>query len=184
VCKGVNRNQHELCVRFCIRFFFCLALQSVLASFYTQNVYTHPRAITNARDIRYGANLFNVEQVSKKEWPKELWLAISLEGVGIFPRGERKCLAFHRYESVLSFGAPVANKYKIMVGSLGLRSAPLCLFWLSPSHVNLIWDVAPIALTRAHLETHTHTHTHTHAHSNSHLLAMHTTGGQRRLDAV
>jgi len=67
----------------------------------------------------YGANLFNVEQMSKKEWPRELWLAISLEGVGIFPRGERKCLAFHRYESVLSFGAPVANKYKIMVDNVG-----------------------------------------------------------------
>lgn len=67
----------------------------------------------------YASNLFNVEQVSKKEWPKELWLAISLEGVGIYPRGERKCLAFHRYESVLSFGAPVANKYKIMVDNVG-----------------------------------------------------------------
>lgn len=67
----------------------------------------------------YGANLFDVEQTSKKEWPKELWLAISLEGVGIFPRNDRKCLAFYRYESVLSFGAPVANKYKIMVDNVG-----------------------------------------------------------------
>jgi len=67
----------------------------------------------------YGSNLFDVEQTSKKDWPKELWLAISLEGVGIFPRNERKCLAFHRYESVLSFGAPVANKYKIMVDQYG-----------------------------------------------------------------
>ena len=67
----------------------------------------------------YGANLFPVEQNSKKEWPKKLWLAISLEGVGIFPAGERKCLAFYRYETVLSFGAPVANKYKIMVDGVG-----------------------------------------------------------------
>ena len=42
----------------------------------------------------YGANLFDVEQDAKhltgpmKDWPKELWLAISLEGVGVFPRGE------------------------------------------------------------------------------------------------
>ena len=79
----------------------------------------------------YGANLFNVEQVSKKEWPKELWLAISLEGVGIFPRGERKCLAFHRYESVLSFGAPVANKYKIMASlSLSLSLSPFLPCWV------------------------------------------------------
>merc|ERR1712146_746668 len=54
----------------------------------------------------YGANLFEVEQTSTKAWPKKLWLAIQLEGVGIFPQGERKCLAFYKYESVLSFGAP------------------------------------------------------------------------------
>ncbi len=36
----------------------------------------------------YGANLFEVEQTSNKSWPKELWLAISLQGVGVFPRGE------------------------------------------------------------------------------------------------
>jgi myosin X len=31
----------------------------------------------------------------------------------------RKRLAFYRYETVLSFGAPVANKYKIMVDNVG-----------------------------------------------------------------
>lgn len=67
----------------------------------------------------YGANLFEVEQTSNKAWPKELWLAISLNGVGIFPRGERKRIAFYKYETVLSFGAPVANKYKIMVDNVG-----------------------------------------------------------------
>lgn len=36
----------------------------------------------------YGANLFDVEQTTNKQWPKELTLAISLQGVGIFPRGE------------------------------------------------------------------------------------------------
>lgn len=69
----------------------------------------------------YGANLFDVEYVqqTKNGWPKELWLAISLDGVGIFPRNERECLAYYQYESVLSFGAPVANKYKIMVDNVG-----------------------------------------------------------------
>jgi myosin X len=51
--------------------------------------------------------------------PKELWLAISAEGIGLFPRGERKCLAMYSYEAVLSFGAPVANKYKIMIDQVG-----------------------------------------------------------------
>ena len=63
----------------------------------------------------YGANLFNVSQTFNKMWPTELWLAISLHGVGIFERGKSKRIAFYRYETVLSFGAPVANKYKIMV---------------------------------------------------------------------
>lgn len=31
----------------------------------------------------------------------------------------RKRLAFYKYETVLSFGAPVANKYKIMVDNVG-----------------------------------------------------------------
>jgi myosin X len=100
----------------------------------------------------YGSNLFDVEQTTNKQWPKELTLAISLQGIGIFPRGEyvdgqfgltpwcfehspnarlclllvlilfpnrRKRLAFYKYETVLSFGAPVANKYKIMVDNVG-----------------------------------------------------------------
>jgi len=67
----------------------------------------------------YGANLFEVEQTSNKMWPNELWLAISLHGVGVFERGKPKRLAFYRYETVLSFGAPVANKYKIMVDNVG-----------------------------------------------------------------
>jgi hypothetical protein len=36
----------------------------------------------------YGSNLFDVEQTSNKQWPKDLTLGISLQGVGIFPRGE------------------------------------------------------------------------------------------------
>jgi myosin X len=67
----------------------------------------------------YGSNLFEVEQTTNKAWPKELWLAISLNGVGIYVRGERKRLGFYKYETVLSFGAPVANKYKIMVDNVG-----------------------------------------------------------------
>eukprot|EP00056_Hartaetosiga_gracilis_P013065 m.213142 g.213142 ORF g.213142 m.213142 type:complete len:1878 (+) comp13789_c0_seq6:2376-8009(+) len=63
----------------------------------------------------YGANLFEVTQTSQKEWPKELWLAINLEGVGIYPRGQPQRLAFFKYETVLSFGAPVSNQYKILV---------------------------------------------------------------------
>ena len=71
----------------------------------------------------YGANLFDVSHdmttgpLAKS--PKDLWLAISAEGVGLFPRGERKCLAMYSYEAVLSFGAPVANKYKIMIDQVG-----------------------------------------------------------------
>ena len=67
-----------------------------------------------------GANLFDVECVQTKNgWPKELWLAVSLDGIGIFPRNERESLVYHSYESVLSFGAPAANKYKIVVDNAG-----------------------------------------------------------------
>eukprot|EP00049_Salpingoeca_infusionum_P017514 m.353252 g.353252 ORF g.353252 m.353252 type:complete len:1850 (+) comp16718_c0_seq1:158-5707(+) len=67
----------------------------------------------------YGCNLFEVTQTLRKEWPKELWLGISLEGVSIFPKNQRERLAFFRYETVLSFGAPVSNKYKIVVDGSG-----------------------------------------------------------------
>jgi myosin X len=33
----------------------------------------------------YGCNLFEVVQTSRKDWPKDVWLGISLEGVSIFP---------------------------------------------------------------------------------------------------
>ena len=71
----------------------------------------------------YGANLFDVSHDMTTgplaKAPKDLWLAISAEGVGLFPRNERKCLAMYSYEAVLSFGAPVANKYKIMIDQVG-----------------------------------------------------------------
>jgi len=67
----------------------------------------------------WGCNIFDVVQASRKDWPKELWLAISLEGVGIFKRNSRDRLAFFPYQSILSFGAPVNNKYKILVDGSG-----------------------------------------------------------------
>ena len=33
----------------------------------------------------YGCNLFEVTQTSKKDWPKDVWLGISLDGVSVFP---------------------------------------------------------------------------------------------------
>merc|ERR1711974_557439 len=63
----------------------------------------------------WGCNLFDVVRSSRKEWDKELWLAISLEGVGIYKRNSRDRLEFFPYQSILSFGAPVSNKYKILV---------------------------------------------------------------------
>ena len=71
----------------------------------------------------YGANLFDVSHDMTTgplaKAPKDLWLAISAEGVGLFPRNERRCLAMYSYEAVLSFGAPFANKYKMMIDQVG-----------------------------------------------------------------
>jgi myosin X len=71
----------------------------------------------------YGANLFEVTHVSTTgplaKFPKELWLAVLAEGVGVFPRGQRQCLAMYSYEQVLSFGAPVASSYRIVIDAHG-----------------------------------------------------------------
>jgi len=67
----------------------------------------------------WGCNLFDVTQATRKDWPKELWLAISLEGVGVYKRNSRERLDFYPYQAILSFGAPVNNRYKILVDGAG-----------------------------------------------------------------
>ncbi|XP_061696438.1 unconventional myosin-X isoform X2 [Syngnathoides biaculeatus] len=62
----------------------------------------------------YGATLFNVE-CRDGSFPCELWLGVSRHAVSVYKRGEQWPLEVFPYERVRSFGAPLANTYKIVV---------------------------------------------------------------------
>ncbi|XP_051943469.1 unconventional myosin-X [Hippocampus zosterae] len=62
----------------------------------------------------YGSTLFNVE-CGDGTFPSELWLGVSREAVSVYKRGEPWPLEVFPYERILSFGAPLANTYKIAV---------------------------------------------------------------------
>ncbi|XP_021402400.1 unconventional myosin-X [Lonchura striata] len=62
----------------------------------------------------YGSTLFDVE-CKEGGFPQELWLGVSADAVSVYKRGEGRPLEVFQYEHILSFGAPLANTYKIMV---------------------------------------------------------------------
>ncbi|XP_077209462.1 unconventional myosin-X isoform X2 [Paroedura picta] len=62
----------------------------------------------------YGAALFDVE-CKAGGFPQELWLGVSADAVSVYKRGEGRPLEVFQYEHILSFGAPFANAYKIVV---------------------------------------------------------------------
>ncbi|XP_061549912.1 unconventional myosin-X isoform X1 [Phycodurus eques] len=62
----------------------------------------------------YGSTLFNVE-CRDGTFPCELWLGVSRHAVSVYKRGEPWPLEVFPYELVRSFGAPLANTYKIAV---------------------------------------------------------------------
>uniref|UniRef100_G3Q1P3 Myosin X n=1 Tax=Gasterosteus aculeatus TaxID=69293 RepID=G3Q1P3_GASAC len=62
----------------------------------------------------YGSTLFNVES-RDGAFPLELWLGVSREAISVYKRGEAWPLEVFPYEQILSFGAPLANTYKIAV---------------------------------------------------------------------
>ncbi|XP_068092821.1 unconventional myosin-X [Hyperolius riggenbachi] len=62
----------------------------------------------------YGSTLFDAES-KEGGFPQELWLGVSAEAVSVYKRGEGRPLEVFHYEHILSFGAPFANAYKIVV---------------------------------------------------------------------
>lgn len=62
----------------------------------------------------YGSTLFDVE-CKEGGFPQELWLGVSADAVSVYKRGEGRPLEVFQYEHILSFGAPLANTYKIVV---------------------------------------------------------------------
>lgn len=62
----------------------------------------------------YGSTLFDVE-TKDPGFPPDLWLGVSFKGVGLYKRGDVRPQCQFGYENILSFGAPAANVYKIIV---------------------------------------------------------------------
>ncbi|CAB1446570.1 unnamed protein product [Pleuronectes platessa] len=62
----------------------------------------------------YGSTLFNVE-CRDGSFPCDLWLGVSREAISVYKRGEPWPLEVFPYEQILSFGAPLANSYRIAV---------------------------------------------------------------------
>ncbi|XP_073237058.1 unconventional myosin-X-like isoform X2 [Porites lutea] len=62
----------------------------------------------------YGSTLFDVETKDLNLNP-ELWLGVSFKGVALYKRGDVRPQCQFSYENILSFGAPAANVYKIIV---------------------------------------------------------------------
>ncbi|KAF6125918.1 myosin X [Phyllostomus discolor] len=58
---------------------------------------------------------FMFEQCKEGGFPQDLWLGVSADAVSVYKRGEGKPLEVFQYEHILSFGAPLANTYKIVV---------------------------------------------------------------------
>lgn len=54
-------------------------------------------------------------QCKEGGFPQELWLGVSADAVSVYKRGEGRPLEIFQYEHILSFGAPLANVYKIVV---------------------------------------------------------------------
>ncbi|XP_042320333.1 unconventional myosin-X [Sceloporus undulatus] len=72
----------------------------------------------------YGSTLFDVE-CKEGGFPQELWLGVSADAVSVYKRGEGRPLEVFQYEHILSFGAPLANVYKIVVDERELLFATI-----------------------------------------------------------
>ncbi|XP_065839578.1 unconventional myosin-X-like [Oscarella lobularis] len=63
----------------------------------------------------YGSTLFDVDYKQDNRYPKELWLAVNNRNVALYKRGDLEPIVAYPYEQILSFGAPVANTYKLIM---------------------------------------------------------------------
>ncbi|KAG8571984.1 hypothetical protein GDO81_011864 [Engystomops pustulosus] len=88
----------------------------------------------------YGSTLFDVE-CKEGGFPQELWLGVSVESVAVYKRGEGRPLEVFHYEHILSFGAPLANTYKIVVDERELlfeTSAVVDIAKLMKAYISMI----------------------------------------------
>ncbi|XP_010145972.1 PREDICTED: unconventional myosin-X-like, partial [Eurypyga helias] len=63
----------------------------------------------------YGSPPLFAAECKEGGFPQELWLGVSADAVSVYKRGEGRPLEVFQYEHILSFGAPLANTYKIVV---------------------------------------------------------------------
>ena len=61
------------------------------------------------------SQLLPAPQCKEGGFPQDLWLGVSADAVSVYKRGEGRPLEVFQYEHILSFGAPLANTYKIVV---------------------------------------------------------------------
>lgn len=88
----------------------------------------------------YGSTLFDVE-CKEGGFPQELWLGVSVESVSVYKRGDGRPLEVFHYEHILSFGAPLANTYKIVVDERELlfeTSAVVDIAKLMKAYISMI----------------------------------------------
>ncbi|KAM5158485.1 unconventional myosin-X [Mantella aurantiaca] len=88
----------------------------------------------------YGSTLFDVE-CKEGGFPQELWLGVSVEAVSVYKRGEGRPLEVFHYEHILSFGAPLASTYKIVVDERELlfdTSAVVDIAKLMKAYISMI----------------------------------------------
>ncbi|MEE6465320.1 hypothetical protein FKM82_006522 [Ascaphus truei] len=88
----------------------------------------------------YGSTLFDVE-CKEGGFPQELWLGVSAEAVSVYKRGEGRPLEVFPYEHILSFGAPLAHTYKIVVDERELifeTSAVVDIAKLMKAYISMI----------------------------------------------
>ena len=64
----------------------------------------------------FGSTFFEVEYPSKDQrFPKDLWLAINCRGIQIYQRSAVAPIQTNAYESIVSFGAPSPNEYRLVI---------------------------------------------------------------------
>ena len=68
---------------------------------------------------KHRCSIFPCKQLSINEWTKDVWVLVGAEGVAIHEIGKDVPLMNIAYSSIYSFGAPQANRYKIVVASKG-----------------------------------------------------------------
>ncbi|XP_063693837.1 unconventional myosin-X-like isoform X2 [Bolinopsis microptera] len=67
------------------------------------------------RWLAFGYGIFDVLIIDNRFRETELWLAVGRNDIAIYPRQKSLPLEVHTYDSIISFGAPQVNVFKITI---------------------------------------------------------------------